>query len=165
MKALTILFPLLLPLMAWSQIFRIDPDTKKATYSEVTEVEGTPKAELFDRARKWFDQQYGYAQDVVMSMHEEEGELEIYSNFPVKMGLGSGTVFYKLVLSVKEDKYRYLLSDFSYQAPDSKPVAFENHRLHPQMRVFLKTDEKVQLLLASLHQKMIRKVTASAEDW
>jgi hypothetical protein len=33
------------------------------------------------------------------------------------------------------------------------------------MRIFAKTDEKMQLLLAGLHQKMIRKVTASAEDW
>jgi hypothetical protein len=165
MKAALFSVLLLWPLLGWSQIFRVDPDTRKVTYSEVTEVDGTPKEELFDRARKWFDQQYAYAQEVSMSMHEEEGEMEIYGNFPLKIGLSTGTVFYKLTLSVKEDKYRYLLSDFTFQASNSVPVAFENHRMHPQMRVFGKTDEKVQLLLASLHQKMIRKVTASVDDW
>lgn len=165
MKAALFSVLLLWPLLGWSQIFRIDPDTRKVTYSEVTEVYGTPKEELFDRARKWFDQQYAYAQEVAMSMREEEGEMEILGNFDLNLGLSNGTVFYKLILSVKEDKYRYILSDFAFQPSHSGPVAFENHRLHPQIRIFGKTDEKVQLLLASLHQKMIRKVTASVDDW
>ncbi len=134
-------------------------------YAEVTEVYGTPKEELFSRARKWFDLQYAYAENVTMTEREEAGEIEIQGNFPLKGGMTGGTVFYTLTLSVKEDKYRYLITGFKFQHPTSRPIAFESARLHPQLRIFAKSDEKVQLLLASLHQKMIRKETAQLEDW
>ncbi len=156
---------LLVPIVGWSQIFHIDPITHKLTYSEVTEVEGTPKSELYDRARRWFDFQYAYATDVALSEHEEEGELHILSQLPLKIGLStSGVVSYRFTLSVKEGKYRYIITDFTFHYPDRQPLAFEDPRMHPQMKIFFKTDEKVQLLIAGLHQKMIRKVTAFREE-
>lgn len=165
MKALLIPFLVLLPLLGRGQIFHIDPTTRKIAYSEVTEVDGTPKEELMDRARKWFDLQYAYADNVTMSEHEEEGELDIQAELPLKVGLESSLVHYTLVLSVKEGKYRYLITDFFFHHPESKPVAFENHHLHNRMRIYTKTDEKVQLIIALLHQKMIRKITASVDEW
>lgn len=166
MKALFLPFLLLLPLLVRGQIYRIDLDTKKLTYSEVTEVYGTPREELFARARKWFDQQYAYAQDVTLTEHEEEGELVIQALLPLRLGVGSaGVVSYTLALSVKDEKYRYVITDFSFQHPDRQSCAFENPLLRPQMKIFAKTDEKMQLLIAGLHQKMIRKETASVEDW
>ncbi len=89
MKTLILLILLLSPYLGWGQIFHIDPTTHKLTYAEVTEVAGAPKAELYDRARSWFDFQYAYATDVTMSEHEEEGELHIQSVLPLKASLGS----------------------------------------------------------------------------
>lgn len=165
MRASPILFLLLLPVLAWGQIYRIDPATHKVIYSEVTEVEGTPKEELYDRARKWFDMQYAYAENVTMSEHQQDGELHIQADLPLKVRLGSSLVSYTLILSVKEGKYRYTITDFFFRHPQSKPMAFENGHLHPRMQIYLKTDEKLQLLIAGLHQKMIRKVTASVDEW
>jgi hypothetical protein len=166
MKRLILLILLLSPLLAWGQIFHIDPTTHKLTYTEVTEVAGAPQSELYDRARRWFDFQYAYATDVALSEHEEEGELRIQSELPLKVSPGSsGVVRYTFTLSVKEGKYRYLITDFTFRYPDRQPLAFEDPRMHPQMKIFFKTDERVQLLLAGLHQKMIRKVTAQMDDW
>lgn len=166
MKRLILPFLLLSPLLGWGQIFRIDPITHKLTYTEVTEVAGAPQSELYDRARSWFDFQYAYTTNVTMSEHEEEGELHIQSELPLKVGLGSsGIVSYTFTLSVKEGKYRYLITDFTFHYPDRQPLAFEDPRMHPQMKIFFKTDERVQLLIAGLHQKMIRKVTAQMDEW
>jgi hypothetical protein len=165
MKASLLPFLLLLPLLVRGQIYRMDPDTRKLTYSEVTEVYGTPKKELFARARKWFDQQYAYTQEVFMTEREEEGEMEILAYFPLKIGLSTGMVSCTLTLSVKEGKYRYVITGFTFQYPNYPAAAFEDDRLHPKIRIFAKTDEKMQMLIAGLHQKMIRKETASVDDW
>jgi hypothetical protein len=165
MKALIILTLLLLPLLGWGQIYRLDPTTHKIAYSEVTEVEGTPQAELYDRARKWFDLQFAHTESVTMSEHQEEGELHIQAELPLKVGLGGSIVSYTLILSLKEGKYRYLISNFTYRHPDNQPLAFEHHRLHPRMQIYAKTDEKMHVLIGGLHQKMIRKITASVTDW
>lgn len=166
MKALLLLLLLLSPLVGWSQIYRIDPDTRKLTYSEVTEVPGTSKEELYSRALRWFELEYEYAQEVVMTEREEEGELTIRHRMPLKVRMGAvGEAHYTLTLSVRDGKYRYLITDFSFQHPNRQPMAYENHLLSPQLKIFARTDEKMQLLIASLHQKMIRKVTASGEEW
>lgn len=166
MKPLLLFLFLLMPIFSWGQIYRIDPDTRKLIYSEVTEVPGTSKEELLSRARKWFEHEYAYAQEVVLTVWEEEGELVIRHRMPLKVRVGAvGETHYTLTLSVKEDKYRYLITDFSFQEPNRQPMAYENHLLRPQLKIFAKTDEKMQLLISSLHQKMIRKVTASGEEW
>jgi hypothetical protein len=165
MKAIYIFSLLLLPLLGWGQIYRVDPSTHMITYLEVTEVEGTPQAELYDRARKWFGLHYANTESVTMSEHQEEGELHIQAELPLKVGLGGSILSYTLVLSVKEGKYRYYISNFTYRHPDNQPLAFEHHRLHPRMQIYAKTDEKIQVLIGGLHQKMIRKITASVTDW
>ncbi len=53
MKALLVPFLLLLPLLGWGQIFHIDPATHKLAYSEVTEVDGTPKEEKVSTPITW----------------------------------------------------------------------------------------------------------------
>jgi hypothetical protein len=165
MKALTLSLLFLLPLPGWGQLLRVDPATHKVTYAEVTEVPGTPRQELYSRARRWFDLQYGYAEEVTLTEREEEGELEIKGDFPLRVGIGGGKVCYTLTLSVKENKYRYLITDFAFLPSTGRRIAFENPHLHPQLRIFARSDERIQLLLASLHQKMLRKETALVEDW
>jgi hypothetical protein len=154
-----------MPFLGWCQIYRIDPSTHKIAYSEITEVDGTPKDELYDRARKWFDLQYGYDDNVTMSEHKENGELHIHAYLPLKINMRSCRAAYTMVLSVKDGKYRYTITNFFFYHPESKPLAFEHRHLHPRMQIYAKTDEKVQVLIAGIHQKMIRKITASMIDW
>jgi hypothetical protein len=166
MKSLLLFSLLMMPLFGWSQIYRIDPDTRKLTYMEVTEVPGAPKEELFSRARMWFELEFAYGLEVSMTEWEEEGELVIRCRMPLKVRIGAvGEAHYTLTLSLRDGKYRYLITDFSFQHPNRQPMAYENHLLRPQLKIFAKTDEKMQLLIASLHQKMIRKVSVSANTW
>lgn len=166
MKTLLFVSLLITPFLGWSQIYRIDPDTRKLIFSEVTEVCGTPQEELYSRAKNWFDLEFKYVQDVTMTEREDEGELVIQHRMPLKVRVGAvGEAHYMLTLCVKDGKYRYRITDFSFQHPNRQPMAYENHLLRPQLKIFAKTDEKMQLLIASLHQKMIRQVSVSADRW
>ena len=134
---LTIVFASL-SLYASAQNLPVDPDTKKVTYSEVVEVPGISKNDLYTRAQTWFAKTYGSSKSVLEIQDKENGKLlgkgltdVSFRNPPLGARYG-GIVRYTISILVKDGKYKYTISDFYHEGGTDTQVtacgAIENEK-------------------------------------
>jgi len=85
------------------------------TYTEVVQIDGATKDQLFTRARQWFNDAWKSSKDVLQITDKESGELSgkgIISSYYDNKGLGLSTkvpVDYDVTVSVfvKDGRYKY----------------------------------------------------------
>jgi hypothetical protein len=172
MKRLLFLLLLIVPFAGKSQQYLIDPDTKKLTYSKVVEVPGMDREDLYARVRKWSYQQYSNTTDVTLSEAPEGGHIFVAASFNLSTISGEGKVGVKLTLYVKDGKYRYIITDFTFKGiesplirSESPTIPFENPIVGSRIRLLAQTDEQIQKIIADLNQSMVRRVFVSIDEW
>lgn len=99
-----------------SQNWPLDSISNKISYSEVVIVPAVSKQELFHRATMWFTLNFKSSKDVVQLSDENSGEIIGKGSFNVDYtGLGAkniGFVSFTILVSVKDGKYKYQITDF-----------------------------------------------------
>lgn len=124
MKKLSLVFLFSsLSLLTYSQKQTIDPDTKLITYTEVIEVPGISKDELYRRATVWFSKAFRSGKAVIDLQDKEAGKLigKGYAGSTVKVPLigkqDAGDIRMTIAIDVKDGKYRYIVDNFIHEAP------------------------------------------------
>lgn len=92
-----------------------EPETEPEplVYTKVKTVDSTlTKDELFSRARMWFMSTYKNPDKVMIIDDREAGEIMGKGSFGFSSLSHTGQVTYVITISVKQGKYKYVLSDF-----------------------------------------------------
>jgi hypothetical protein len=122
-----------------AQKFPTDPETKKITYTEVIEVPGLKKEDLYNRAKAWFVTATGATKLALELEDKETGKLLGKVNNPIKINnpplnnkFEVGSVIYNITVIVKDDKYKYTFTDFTHDSDGRAKImscgAFENKK-------------------------------------
>jgi hypothetical protein len=93
-------------------LFPVNPDTGEIYYSEVIKVNGKSKDDLFLSAKVWFVNTFNSSNDVVQLIDKKEGMIIGKGIYKLK----KGAVSFSVKIIVKEERYKYEVYDFSYEA-------------------------------------------------
>jgi hypothetical protein len=105
----------------------VDPDSKMIMYREVVTQEGS-KDILYDRGASWFSAYYKSPASVLIIQDKVNGKLEGMGRFTIsytdEQGLkrDAGIINYVIKLELKENKYRYTLTEFNLKANSKYPL-------------------------------------------
>jgi hypothetical protein len=181
MKNSLIFFLITLPSFAYTQdkaTLNLPRDSSgKVVYTEVINVDGIQKAELFNRAKSWFVSSFRSSNDVIQNSDKEVGIVEGKGNIPVNytaMGIvyDSGCFRFFVSVACKDGKYKYTISNITkdetrYQVAgnmenDSAPGYGWTNRTWNQVRT--QADSSIQGLIVKLKDTMMKQ-SASEGNW
>ena len=106
----------------------VDEDTKKVTYRDVINEQGSPE-QLYNRAIGWINSFYANPSDVTKIRDAENGKIVAKHRIKVcnidengNKTLQCEIVEYELTLEFKEGKYRYTFTDFNVNKTSKFPL-------------------------------------------
>jgi hypothetical protein len=152
----------------------IDPDSKLIMYREVVTQEGG-KDILYDRGASWFSSFYKSPTSVLKIQDKVNGKIEgsgrflIYFTDDQQTVRQAGTIVYEIKLELKDNKYRYTLTDFNLKSasrfPLEKWLNKNDPAYNPQWDSYLyQVDTTVQSLVRNLKEGMKPKVIKK-DEW
>jgi len=153
----------------------IDPDTKKIMYRAVIEEKGSTEY-LYNKAVEWFSYFYPNpsaiftVQDKVNGKIEGTGRMKVYfTDEKSGVRLDGGLIIYLIKIELKENKYRYTLTDFNLKAASRFPVEKWMNKAdpayNPQWDSYLyQIDTTMQRLISTLTKKM-KPVVQKKDEW
>lgn len=102
----------------------------KLNYSEVIQVDGVDKAELYNRAINWFTNSFRSPNNVIQYNDKDAGQItakalfEYNPTFFVGSGPVKGYIRYTVSIYVKDGRYKYEITDFTHDptASNAKSV-------------------------------------------
>jgi len=152
----------------------VDPDTKLISYKEVVTVPGTP-AELFNRAIEWVNKQYKNPVDATKVRDQASGVIEIIHRIEItriEQGatLLAGRVDYSMKLEMKEGRYRYIITNFTWRDMSRRPLEQfmdkKDQSYIPAWDDYLKqVDDFTHKLIESLKQGMQAPAEKKPDQW
>ena len=151
----------------------------KVYYSEVVQIDSTDKSKLYTKAKKWFVDQYKSAKDVIQLDDKENGEIIGKGYFETQwqanfMTMQKVNVWHTVKVSVKDNKYRYEISNFElkwhtapskYSSGGNTEVLIEDfwkNRESNAKKYFAKVDTEVKSIISSLERFMKAPI---GDDW
>jgi len=105
----------------------VDVVTGLITYQDVVQTTGN-RLELFNRAIGWVNSFYVNPIDATRVRNPESGIIEIVHRFKITHELESGVqadagmILYSLKLELRDDRYRYTMSEFTLRQASRFPV-------------------------------------------
>jgi hypothetical protein len=152
----------------------VDPDSKLIQYREVVNQDGA-KDVLYDRCAEWFRSYYvnpasvTKIQDKVNGKIEGTGHLNIYFFDSDNTKINAGMVYYDIRLELKDNRYRYTLTNFTLKSlsrvPLEKWLNKNDPSYNPQVEKYLyQVDTCMQNLIAKLKEGMNPKVKKK-DEW
>ncbi|MEI6455158.1 MAG: DUF4468 domain-containing protein [bacterium] len=153
----------------------VDPDTKKIMYRAVVEEKGGTEY-LYNKAVEWFSYYYRNpvsvftVQDKVNGRIEGIGRMNIYyQDQETDVRRDAGLITYQIKIELKEDKYRYTLTDFNLKAASRFPVEKWMNKTDPAYNpkcdsYLYQIDTTMQRLVSTLKEKM-KPVVQKKDEW
>ena len=152
----------------------VDPDSKLIQYRETVTQAGT-KDVLYDRGAEWFRSYYlnpgsvTKVQDKVNGKIEGTGRLRLYFFDSNNTRTDAGMVYYDIRLELKENKYRYTLTNFTLKGASRVPLEKWMNKsdpsYNPQMENYLyQVDTSMLNLVVKLKAGMQPKVIKK-DEW
>jgi hypothetical protein len=153
----------------------IDSASKKIMYKAVVNEPGT-SAYLYDKAIEWFGYYYlspasvYTVQDKVNGKIEGQGRMKIYyQDDQAGMRRDGGQVVYLIKLELKENKYRYTLTDFNLKGTSRYPIEKWMNKTDPAYNAnwdsyLYQVDTTMQRLISTLKEQMKPKVIKK-DEW
>ena len=149
---------------------------KKVTYTNVIEVKETSQKELNNRAKSWFAKTFRSSQEVIQM--NEDSQLIGKGFYTIRAG-GTGLggydmqVWITITIQFKENRYRYLISDFigktEGQYATELPIENWNNKWKNQKsrdkrnaKVYPEVNIGVQKIIESLEKEMNSNLNS---DW
>lgn len=99
-------------------------------FQEVVQVEGATKGQLYDAALRWFPVTFRSGKDVLQIQDKEAGTLAGTAVEPYRwsggllVGTMGGTILYRVVVEVKDGRYRATIEGFNSESPHGAQFAF-----------------------------------------
>ena len=179
---------LALAMTTFAQEHEVSPpnDGMNFSYSEVVDVNGATKDQLFKSARAWVLDNYGIKKQEAGVIYTDDSYLGQIAASPImwvfvnSMGsnINAGSVSYNIMISAKEGKYKYEINDFYHESnrsvygtggtlTDEKPDCPEEE-MSELIWTQIKEDskKKTELLIASLKEKLAEAGNhIEGEDW
>ena len=143
----------------------IDTDSKKIMYRNVVNQEGTSNY-LYDKAIEWFGYYYGNAQTVYSVQDKVNGKIEGNGRMNIyfmdeKEGIrrDAGRIAYQIKLELRENRYRYTLTDFNLMGTGRFPIEKWMNKSDPAYNsnwdlYLYQIDTTMQRLVTTLKEKM-----------
>lgn len=137
----------------------------KIIYTDVLQVEGSAAADLFARAKRWYVKEYRNANEVIQMEDPERGEIIGKGIFKVVYFSRQPNIRHTVTIQVKDGRYRYEISNFSYRDIQGDAFALENfpRSWAGKRKLQERVDAEVQKLIASIKEAMSNK--SDNEDW
>ena len=168
-------FPLFAQVQTPPNKLPVDPDTQKITYREVIEQQGTP-AYLYDKAIEWFGFYYLNAQSVYSVQSKENGKIEgfgrmkiFYKDETAGINREGGVIMYQIKMELKDNKYRYTLTDFNLKTTSRFPIEKWMNKSDPAYNsnwdsYLYQVDTTMQRLISTMKDKM-KPTVVKKDEW
>jgi hypothetical protein len=153
----------------------IDPDSKKIMYRGVVDQEGT-SAYLYDRAIEWFGYYYVNAQSVYSLQDKVNGKIEgtgrmkiFYQDAAAGIRRDGGQIQYLIKIELRDNKYRYTLTDFNLKSASKFPIEKWMNKTDPAYNpnwdsYLYQVDTTMQRLVSTLKERM-KPRTVKKDEW
>ena len=153
----------------------IDPESKKIMYRDVVEQAGKPPY-LYIKAIEWFGYYYLNAQSVYSVQDKENGKIEgtgrlklYYDDDASGVRREGGLVTYLIRMELKEDKYRYTITDFTLKGASRYPVEKWLDKSDPAYNArcdsyLYQIDTTMQRLISTMKEKM-KPTVVKKDEW
>ncbi|MEI6434479.1 MAG: DUF4468 domain-containing protein [Bacteroidota bacterium] len=153
----------------------IDPDTKKIMYRAVVEEPGTP-VYLYDKAIGWFGYYYLTPQSVYSVQDKVNGKIEGFGRMKIyyqdeQAGIrrDAGQISYQIKLELKENKYRFTLTDFNLKGASRFPIEKWMNKSDQAYNTnwdsyLYQVDTTMQRLISTLKEKM-KPTVIKKDEW
>jgi hypothetical protein len=152
----------------------MDPDSKLIMYREVVDQEGI-KDILYDRGASWFSSFYKSPSSVLRIQDKVNGKIEGTGRFFISYvddqgnTRDAGIINYTIKLELKDNKYRYTLTDFNLKGASRYPLEKWLNKNDPvyntQWDSYLyQVDTTMQSLVRNLKEGMKPKVIKK-DEW
>lgn len=103
---------------AQTKTFPIDTATKKIAYSEVIQLNGVTKDELFKRSKNLGISGAGtQKEDAAQGLYVYKGSFSVSYPSPQMALTHTGTVEYTVTIASKDGRYKYIISNFVHSGP------------------------------------------------
>ncbi|MDR6195208.1 DUF4468 domain-containing protein [Siphonobacter sp. SORGH_AS_0500] len=109
-----------------AQDLPVDKESGKITYSEVVDVPGSSKVELYGRALTWFAQSFKSSKSVLQVEDKDNGKIIGKGNIPIIIKVpimgntDAGWVNAMFTIVSKDGKYKYTIDNFYHERPLGK---------------------------------------------
>jgi hypothetical protein len=159
----------------------VDEVTKLITYTDVVEVNGLNKDTIFNRANRWFKSFYKNPSQALKSADAATHTIEGGYRFTIKRPdpaakkdpkpmVDGGMVNYKLNIMCKDGKYKYEITNISWQQTSYYPIErwmdTESKSYKPEFAGYLQqTDEYMNKLIESLTAFIEAAPLKKKSDW
>lgn len=155
----------------------VDAATGLYSYSNVVDLPGKSKIELYNKALAWANTYYKNPVDVIREKDPEEGKLIIKARYKIvneadKKGVATaaGDVMYTLTIGTKDNKYKYEITKINWQQKSAFPIErwkdTGSPSFVPTYAYYLEqTDLKIKEVISSLEKKMKEEAKAKKDDW
>jgi len=152
----------------------VDPGTGKVLFQEVVAEKGT-KEELFNRCIYWLNNYYRNSTRVTTIRDVQTGRIEGRHNirlyyFKDSVKTQAGTVDYVFKIDLKQDKFRYTISDLKLRSKTRVPIEKwldkDDPEYNPHWDEYLQQiADFVQSWSDNLKEKMKPEPVKTDDDW
>lgn len=133
------------------------------TYTNVLQVDGVNKEELYTRAKKWFVTMYKSANDAIQLDDKENGEIVGKGNFKITYYARDPIINHTVTISVKDGRFKYQITDLAYsdKQGDKFPIEAFPKGWAGKKKLYETIDREVNSIIASIEKSMKSK----ADEW
>lgn len=155
------------------------------SYSEVVQVEGATKDELYQRAKNWFVDTFRSANDVIQLDDKENGQIVGKGNFSYSQkvtwaAVANNTIRFTAAITIKDGRYKYEFSNFEHSMAvpgtplnlglitDAEPIrkGFPKKTIEKiYVEAVQEIADNVASLSVSLKSAMASPTQAQSNDW
>ncbi|MFN3402845.1 MAG: DUF4468 domain-containing protein [Cytophagaceae bacterium] len=170
-----IFFLLFVSLSAFSQNFPVDSETKKITYQETVQIDSLNKQTIYERSKDWMV--HFYKTSKLQLDNKEAGKITQEGLFNVQITYDfkyktDYAIAYTINISVKEGKYRYIITDFNiYDVKNGPKTAQSLESFYAKMRTGSKAEfvtkfnDEINLILENLKTHVKTGLKKNEDDW
>ena len=153
----------------------VDQESKKILYRGVVDQKGT-LAYLYNKAIEWFGYYYVNPQSVYSVQDKENGRIEgngrmriYYKDEKTGVRRDAGLVLYQIKLEIRENKFRYTMTDFNLKSTSRFPVEQWMNKSDPAYNAnwdsyLYQVDTTMQRLISTMKEKMKPSVVKK-DEW
>lgn len=198
MNKIFLLLLLSIPIISFSQKSKKNKNDKDSVvqimplvdsmvvYTEVVKADSITKEELYNRAKRFFVENYKSANDVVQLDDKENGEIIGKGIFKVMYnqgiaGMQPTSVYHTISVAVKEGRYKYEIKDLiiDYYSPGTRigtsyisgtqvhsPVeSWLSSKIKMIRRYLTDINSHIETTIEQLKAMMTKNITTKKEDW
>lgn len=166
-----------LKLLAQSVEMPISDETSLITYTNVIDIPNETKNDLYHKAFTWCNDYYKNPSNILRTKDVLNGEIICKGRMRIvtpatkkKLETPAGIVQYTLTLLLKDDKYKYTITDINWKQTSYYPIErwleAEKDTYLPVYTEYLKqVDEELNNLILSLSEVMHKESPKKSDDW